>query len=287
MSKRHARRVSLGLALAAALLVGGLPAAPVEATPPALAAFVSDTGQPSQATYARLRIPAIGVDAAVAAHVIPPDEEMPNPYGPADVAWYDFRNYAGMGGTPGLGGNAVFSGHVDYNARVPYAGVRYRGPGVFEGIGRLALGDTVQVTRGNRTYTYLVTSTERVADDSPRWRSIWSSNVRIETVTLFTCTGAFDASDASYSHRSVVRAERVEGAARVVPLLPGERWAVGTSGVTHPQALAARQPYRVAAIYGQDANTGEWLTYVPGAPAFVNTLVGHLRADSFVIIRRG
>ncbi|GMU39806.1 MAG: hypothetical protein AMXMBFR23_06720 [Chloroflexota bacterium] len=281
------RRLSFGAAAAVVLLAAGLSAAPVQATPPGLAAFVSSAGQPSQATYARLLIPAIGVDAAVAAHVIPPDEAMPNPYGPADVAWYDFSNYPGMGGAPGSGGNAVFSGHVDYNARVPYAGVRYRGPGVFEGIGRLALGDTVQVTRGTRTYTYLVTSTERVAEDSPRWRSIWSRNVRVDTVTLFTCTGAFDPSDASYSHRTVVRAERVEGAARVVPLLPGEHWAAGVSGVTHPQALAARQPYRVAAIYGQDASTGEWLTYVPGAPAFVNTLVGHLRTDSFVIIRRG
>ena len=199
---------------------------------------MSSAGQPSQATFARLRVPAIGLDAAVAAHVIPSGEGMPDPYGPADVAWYDFRNYPGMGGTPGQGGNAVFSGHVDYNATVPYARVRYRGPGVFEGISRLKAGDTVQVTRGGSTYTYLGTTSESIAEDSPRWKSIWSSNVRVETVTLFTCTGTFNPADLSYSHRIVVRAERVEGTARVIPLLPDERWAVGTSGVTHPQALA-------------------------------------------------
>ena len=281
------RRVRLSAVAVAVLVLLTVSAPAAAATPPSLAAFVETAGNPPQATYARLRIPSIGVDAAVAAHLVPPGGgALPNPYGPADVAWYDLRQYPGLGGVPGLGGNAVFSGHVDYNATVPYAGVFYRGPAVFEGLSRVEQGDLVEVERGSTTYTYAVSWVQVLPEESPRWDDMLTARVPVDSVTLFTCTGDFNAATLGYSHRTVVRAERAEGTARVLPLLAGGEWGVGVSGVTHPALVARRQPYEVSAVYAQDPTTGQWLSYRPGAPAFVNTLLGHLSLDSFVIVRK-
>lgn len=46
-----------------------------------------------------------------------------------------------------------------------------------------------------------------VAGDTD-WRGIWSGDVRRDTLTLFTCGGAFDAATHEYVSRIVVRAER-------------------------------------------------------------------------------
>jgi hypothetical protein len=235
--------------------------------------------------YARLRIASIGVDAPVGAHIIGKGERMPDPLGPADVAWYDFQHYPGMGGAPGMDGNAVFSGHVDYHAVVPYAGVRYRGPGVFARLGDLRPGDTVEVVRQGVTHRYAVSWTRTLAADAAAWGQIWDANVPIDSITLFTCSGSFDPSSVAYSHRTVVRAERVIGTPRRFPAAVDGTWAYGVSGTTHPAALAQNQRSPVLAMYGQDEVSGEWLTYIPGAPAFANTLLGRLRVDSFVIIR--
>ena len=281
------RRLRLAVAMLGTLALLSVSATAVAATPPALAAFVETTGNPPQATYARLRIPAIGVDAAVASHLVPGGgAPLPDPYGPADVAWYDLREYPGLGGAPGSGGNAVFSGHINYNANVPYAGVRYRGPGVFEGLDRIKQGDLVQVVRGGQTYTYAVSWIQVLPEESTRWGDMLTGSVPVDSVTLFTCTGDFNPLTVGYSHRTVVRAELAEGTAQVAPLTANGEFGVGISGVTHPALVAQAQPYEVNTVYAQDPVTGKWLSYQPGAPAFANTLLGHLRVDSVVIVRK-
>ncbi|MEX2373634.1 MAG: class F sortase, partial [Dehalococcoidia bacterium] len=107
--------------------------------------LVSDHGYPSGTDFARIRIPALGVDAQIGSRYVGTDGVMPDPGGPADVVWYDLSAWAGMGGAPGGGGNAIFSGHVDYNANVGYAGVHYRGQAVFSGLGDLNPGDVIEV----------------------------------------------------------------------------------------------------------------------------------------------
>ena len=77
---------------------------------------------------ARIRVPSIGVDAAIENKNITRDGVMESPSGPDVVAWYDFS------AKPGLGGNAVFSGHVDYVQR---------GPAVFWDLRKLVDGDVV------------------------------------------------------------------------------------------------------------------------------------------------
>src|SRR5438128_1115854 len=56
---------------------------------------------------ARLKIPAIGVDASVVSAGLKPDGTMDTPHDQYSVAWYKY------GPRPGLPGNAVMAGHLD------------------------------------------------------------------------------------------------------------------------------------------------------------------------------
>ncbi len=179
--------------------------------------LVARYGDPVDATTARLRIPAIGVDAAVGPRTVGEDGEMALPHGPADIVWYDMSLWLGLGGAPGGGGNAIFSGHVDYNARVSYAGelgfadrVPFRGGGVLFDLKQLSPGDIIEVDVQGETLRYVVAWRQRIAaDDQPRWSEIWSDDVAVDSITLVTCGGDFNFTERSYVDRWVVRAERV------------------------------------------------------------------------------
>lgn len=190
-------------------------AAPEQTAGPGAAAieslrqFVADYGYPEDANFADLRIPVLGVDAKVGSRYVGTDGVMPNPAGPADVAWYDMSAWPDMGGAPGEGGNAIFAGHVDYAATIPYAGVYYRGPGVFSQLKLLSEGDIVEVEYGGRALRYQVVWREQYAVDGTSWGSIWSSDVATDSITLYTCAGSFDRDTLQYSDRIVVRAQRI------------------------------------------------------------------------------
>lgn len=172
--------------------------------------FLKEYDYPKDANFARLKIPAISVDARVASRAVGRDGVMPDPSGPADVIWYDLGGWPGLGGKPGEGGNAIFSGHVDYDYVIPYAGVPYRGQGVFSKISALSNGDLVEVEYGGKNLRYQVVSRRQYnAGSGVDWTSIWSSKVPKDTITLYTCGGAFDTITKEYSDRIVVRAERV------------------------------------------------------------------------------
>jgi len=177
----------------------------------ALRAWTSRYGDPPNTSWARLRIPVLGVDAPVGTRAVGRDGVMALPAGPSDVAWYDLAAWPGMGGTPGEGGNAVFSGHLDYDARVHYANAEYRGQAVFGSLRLLTPGDTIEVVRGGRTLRYTVKWVRQLSADPARtdWGEVWSSNVPVESLTLYTCGGDFDAVTQGYRERVVVRAERV------------------------------------------------------------------------------
>lgn len=212
---------------------------------------------------------------------------MPMPYGPADVAWYDWSGFEGLGGEPGAGGNAIFAGHVNFGAMVPYAGVRYHGEGVFYRLGDLRAGDLVEVTRNGETHQYQVTWQRSLEADTADWAAVWTAHVPTDSVTLFTCTGQWDAVAREFSHRLVVRAERIEGTPTRLHLGTGQRFGFGLAGTSSPAMLAGAQGYAVEAIYGLEPSTGRWLVYRPGAPDFVNSLAGRLRPDWVVIVQRG
>ncbi|MXZ47049.1 MAG: class F sortase [Chloroflexi bacterium] len=184
-------------------------------TAPASAPTVSDLdelhrryGEAPDATLGRLRIPVLGVDAAVGRRYV--DAKMPNPTGPGDVVWYDFSEWDGLGGVPGGGGNAVFSGHVDYNLQIPWAEAHYRGEGVFYALNLLSPGDVIEVEVGGKVMQYTVKWTRQVEANGPDnvWLPILSGDVSVDSITLITCGGEFDVATKTYRDRFIVRAER-------------------------------------------------------------------------------
>ena len=165
-------------------------------------------GEAPDATLGRLRIPVLGVDAPLGQRYVA--AAMPNPTGPGDVVWYDFSEWAGLGGVPGGGANAVFSGHVDYNYPISWAEAHYRGRGVFYDLRLLSPGDVIEVEVGGKVLRYAVTWTRQVKADGPdtEWLPILTGDVTADSITLITCGGDFDVGTKSYIDRFIVRAER-------------------------------------------------------------------------------
>lgn len=149
---------------------------------------------PSEAPIARLLIPSIGVDAPVVVKSIDANGMMQSPDNAWDVAWYDFS------ARPGFGGNAVFSGHVDYHDV---------GPAVFWDLSDLQQGDVIMVRLADGTeYSYAVTALNSFEASAAPVAEIVGPTAE-EVVTIITCGGTFDSTVRQYSHRTVVRAQRV------------------------------------------------------------------------------
>ena len=171
--------------------------------------LVAKYGYPPETNFATIRIPTLGVDARVGARTVGRDAVMPAPSGPADIVWYDLGLWEGLGGSPGGGQNAVFSGHVDYADRVPYANVSYRGQGVFSQLHLLSQGDIIEVDYRGQTLRYKVEWRKQLTSSGQTdWAGIWSSNTGSDTITLYTCGGAFDFKTREYEDRVIVRAVR-------------------------------------------------------------------------------
>lgn len=172
--------------------------------------FVSRYGYPAGSDFAELRIPTIGVDTRVGARTVGRDAVMPAPAGPADVVWYDLDLWEGLGGTPGGGHNAVFSGHVDYADTVPFAHAAYRGQAVFSQLHLLSQGDVIEVIYQGETLRYSVEWRQQLtAGDETDWASIWSADTEEDAITLYTCGGSFDFTTREYEDRVIVRAHRI------------------------------------------------------------------------------
>ncbi len=166
------------------------PTATETPTPPAA---LFPTPSPD-ARIARLIIPAAKVNAPVQVKGVNARNEMENPDGKDNVAWYDFT------GRPGFGSNAVFSGHVDW-----FTGQQ----GVFWYLRDLKQGDQIVVKMSDGTdLKYQVTSNETYPADSAPVAEIIGPTTK-DTVTLITCDGVFNRSSQEYDKRRVVRAERV------------------------------------------------------------------------------
>jgi LPXTG-site transpeptidase (sortase) family protein len=160
----------------------------------ATASPVPAVATPSDAPPLRIVIPRIGVDAPITTKGLSADGVMEPPDGPEDVAWYGFT------APPGSGSNAVFSAHVDYHGY---------GPAVFADLKTLKKGDLVEVhTADGAVYRYEVTLSLSYPAETAPFEDIVGPTSR-EVITLITCAGTFDQAARRYSHRLVVRAERV------------------------------------------------------------------------------
>ena len=160
--------------------------------------LVPATRAPAPASGDRLIIQRLSINAPVGVRKVEADGAMANPNGAWDVVWYDFSLYRGLGGYPGLGGNAVFAGHVDYYSV---------GAAVFYNLRYVVAGDVIEYyTSSGEYYRYVVDWASDLAP-TDNWTSVVASGSD-EVMTLVTCNGSFDYNLREYSHRRVVRAHR-------------------------------------------------------------------------------
>jgi len=156
----------------------------------------------------RMAIPRLYIDAPIITMGLGADRYPEVPERPDQVAWYNFS------AAPGQRSNAVLSGHVDWQARSgqPIAGVFYR-------LRALEIGDTVAITlEDGARLDYRVTGNVATAYDDPNVLKAMNHTSK-EVITLITCGGTWLRTGqgpfgGSYSHRVLVRAERVVAVAQ-------------------------------------------------------------------------
>ena len=198
--------------------------APTQAPATAVAATPSATPEPTPEPYdgelAAMRIPALGVDAAIEyVGTIPGRRQLAAP-GPHTVGWYHIYD------KPGFGTSSLYSAHKDYWPDI-------KGP--FHSLTDLGDGDEIIVVMDDgREYVYEVFLQRRyTVDDIPMNDLIKPEDADDpdlrrpageEWITLITCGGEFvvtaERGSGIYLHRDVVIARRVDGAFALAANVP-------------------------------------------------------------------
>jgi hypothetical protein len=190
------------LALATGLAAGGCSGgggsgrAPEPARTPApgssaVGAFRSPRTYQAVPPPIRVRIPAIGVAAALEPRHRAPDGTAEVPTRPDLAGWY------ADGPRPGQPGPVVLLGHVDW----------HNGPAVFFRLRDLRRGDIVHVDRADRsTVDYRVTSTTRVPKDRFPTELVFRPSLD-PSLRLVTCGGSFDRTTRNYRDNVIVFAD--------------------------------------------------------------------------------
>jgi len=148
----------------------------------------------------RVLIPKIGVDAPMTYHKVGLDGVMPQTDGPDDIAFYDFSDwYSPLGGFPGIGGNVVTVGLLDFAGR---------GPAVLFDLRKLVAGDLVRVRLQDGTLiTYAIEFNKVAPFDSLDFDALFGTTAE-ESITLYT--GAPPFAGGSYQNRRIAWGRRVE-----------------------------------------------------------------------------
>ena len=137
----------------------------------------------------RLRIRAIGVDTPLETLRLGTDGELQPPRTNDQAGWY------ADGTAPGDVGPAVLAGHVDSQ----------RGPAVFYRLREITAGDKIEVTRGDHTVTFTVTSTAWYPKKAFPTDEVYGPTPDRQ-LRLITCGGVFDRNLRSYKDNLVVYA---------------------------------------------------------------------------------
>jgi LPXTG-site transpeptidase (sortase) family protein len=198
-------RVTVALVTVALVAVGVAVAMDVSGTPAAVFTFPGSAGAPGRESLAsqtaspagsevsgppaRVRIPAIGVDAPLAALHLDSSGALQAPTDFQVPGWY------ADGTVPGEAGPAVIAGHVDSRS----------GPAVFFRLGELRAGDRVEVQRGGQWIVFEVFSTTRVPKDAFPTEQVYGPTPDPQ-LRLITCGGPFDAAAGSYRDNVIVYA---------------------------------------------------------------------------------
>jgi hypothetical protein len=156
------------------------------------------------AHFDRVR-PPLPVAVAVAAHGIAAplvpvgieaNGEMEIPGRVAEVGWFEPAD--GIGVVPGERGTAVLAGHVDS---------RTQGPGAFHRLGLVAVGDRVEVTHDDGSFTkWRVVAVQRYPKPDVPIAELFTWDGPPGLV-LVTCGGEFDRTTRSYAENYIVLAE--------------------------------------------------------------------------------
>jgi Sortase domain len=169
--------------------LGTVPAASATAGPPADRTALSPRGHSGLAGIAvtavpvRLRIAAIGVNAAVVPVGTAADGTLGIPASPSVVGWW-----AG-GGSPGqASGATVLVGHVDSAAQ---------GPGALFKLQQRRPGAAVTVAAGGRAWRYVVRAVRAYAKARLPSAAVFGQRVTPRLV-IITCGGPFDAATGHY-----------------------------------------------------------------------------------------
>ena len=137
----------------------------------------------------RLRVRAIGVDTPLETLRLGTDGELQPPRTNDRAGWY------ADGTVPGDVGPAVLAGHVDSK----------RGPAVFYRLREITAGDKIEVTRGDRSVTFTVTSAAWYPKKAFPTDQVYGPTPDRQ-LRLITCGGVFDRTLRSYKDNLVVYA---------------------------------------------------------------------------------
>jgi len=182
--------VLTGLALSVALLFYFFPKNPTAQTgsaPLAVATVALSEQGVKPPLPVRLKIPAIGVDAAVEYVGLTSDGAVGVPNNPADAAWFN------LGPSPGENGSAVIVGH--------YGGKK---ASVFDNLYKLRKGDRLYIEDEFGTTTTFVVRETRRYDPEADASYVFGSSDEKSHLNLITCEGDWDKVSKSYSERLVV-----------------------------------------------------------------------------------
>jgi LPXTG-site transpeptidase (sortase) family protein len=161
---------------------------------------------PLPAPPTRLGIPRLYIDAPIITMGLDEEGNPEVPHRPDQVAWYNFSP------APGQRSNAVLSGHVDWQTQS-----RQPIPGVFYRLRELEIGDSLTISLEDGTkLEYKVTGNVATGYEDPNISKAMSHTAN-EVITLITCGGTWIRTGrgefgGSYSHRVLVRAERLTAA---------------------------------------------------------------------------
>jgi LPXTG-site transpeptidase (sortase) family protein len=190
------RALVLGLCLVAAISPDAhlsevtVTVAPVTAQLPSQAAAnVPAAAGAADPFPVRLVISKIGVNATIEARGLDSRRNMLTPKDFHDVAWYN------LGPAPGAPGNALLNGHVDW----------WTGAAVFTRLSELRAGDKVTIVQADGTRLTFKVTGRRIVTAGARVASLFAPS-KVSSLTLITCTGPWDPSILSDTHRLLVSA---------------------------------------------------------------------------------
>lgn len=135
----------------------------------------------------KLKIPSLGVDAAVLPMGLTPKGAMEDPKDPMDTGWFE------LGPSPGETGNAVIAGHRGWKI----------GPAVFDSLHKIKIGDEVMVVNEKNEVLVFKVRETRVFGAEEKVPEVWFSESGYH-LNLITCSGKRNILTGSSEKRLVV-----------------------------------------------------------------------------------